>query len=359
MCGMKISIAMATYNGERFLREQLESIAGQTLQPYELVVTDDGSSDRTTEIVAEFAQGVSFPVRLYRNDERLGYPQNFLKAASLCKGDLIAFSDQDDVWLSEKLARCAESFKDESVMLTIHTGKAVDEDLRPLGWIFPKIGRDITTYPLTITAGMWRYCPGFAMVFRSCLPLVFNGHRPWNSVEQTERMTLEVSPLKSSNHDTWVFFLANVFGKTAYIRQPLVLYRRHSATESNPAPVHIVERVRISLRTRAEDYVERTQVAGYWAFYLEQAAAFLPEEQRLRASKGAHHYRYVEEIFHERSKIYRADEHIWSRFRSLLRLLAQGEYGRQSSIGLGFRTFVKDAAVGVLRIDRFVRKGVV
>jgi glycosyltransferase involved in cell wall biosynthesis len=86
-----ISIAMTTYNGERFLEEQLRSLTEQTTLPNELVVCDDGSTDRTPEILAQFAKRASFPVRIVINNHRLGWRENFLKAASLYNSDYIAF----------------------------------------------------------------------------------------------------------------------------------------------------------------------------------------------------------------------------------------------------------------------------
>jgi len=100
---MKISIAMAAYKGERFLREQFDSVARQTLPPFELVITDDSPDSGTYDLVMEFARRMSFPVRIYRNAQRLGFHANFCKAISLCKGDFVAFCDQDDVWMDNKL----------------------------------------------------------------------------------------------------------------------------------------------------------------------------------------------------------------------------------------------------------------
>ena len=83
---MKISIAMATYNGAKYIRDQLDTLGRQTLPPVELVVTDDGSTDATLSIVEAFSAVAPFPVRIIRNTNRLGYEENFLKAASLCAG---------------------------------------------------------------------------------------------------------------------------------------------------------------------------------------------------------------------------------------------------------------------------------
>ena len=95
---MNLSIALATYNGAVYLKEQLESIAAQTRTPDELVISDDQSTDDTLRVIEEFAATAGFPVRLSVNEANLGIAKNFEKAISLCRGDLIFLSDQDDVW---------------------------------------------------------------------------------------------------------------------------------------------------------------------------------------------------------------------------------------------------------------------
>src|SRR6478609_12105203 len=102
-----VSVAMATYNGAKFLQAQLDSLAAQTQLPDELVVGDDGSSDDTLAILEAFAASAPFPVRVDRNETRPDYGDNFMRTALRCTGDYIAFCDQDDVWLPEKIERCA------------------------------------------------------------------------------------------------------------------------------------------------------------------------------------------------------------------------------------------------------------
>lgn len=106
-----ISVALCTYNGSQFLRQQLCSIAAQGRLPDELVVCDDGSGDDTVAILKEFARSVPFPVRLVQNPQRLGAAANFSKAISLCGCDIIVLSDQDDVWNPGKL-QCLEAVFD-------------------------------------------------------------------------------------------------------------------------------------------------------------------------------------------------------------------------------------------------------
>ena len=93
----KISIALAAYNGSKFIIEQLDSILDQSIMPDEIIVCDDCSTDETLEIVEKYAN--SHPmVKIYENDVNLGFVKNFEKAATLCGGDYILFSDQDDIW---------------------------------------------------------------------------------------------------------------------------------------------------------------------------------------------------------------------------------------------------------------------
>ncbi len=100
---MRVSVAMCTLNGARFLREQLESIASQTRLPDELVVCDDCSVDATLAILRHYAKAVEFPVRIRCNAQPLGVAKNFEQAITHTAGDIIVLSDQDDIWRDNKL----------------------------------------------------------------------------------------------------------------------------------------------------------------------------------------------------------------------------------------------------------------
>src|SRR3954454_19649281 len=120
---MRNSVALAVWNGERFIAEQLESIAEQSRPPDELVISDDGSSDDTVEIARRFARRAPFDVVIMPNQERIGHSDNFFRAMKACTGDLIALCDCDDVWHPDKLARCERPLQlDPSVSLVAHSG---------------------------------------------------------------------------------------------------------------------------------------------------------------------------------------------------------------------------------------------
>src|ERR1051326_2811088 len=131
---MKISVAMCTFNGEPYLQEQLNSFARQTRPPDELVICDDRSSDETRTISDSFARTAGFPVIVAGNEQTFGSPRNFEQAVSRCSGDIIALSDQDDVWLPAKLALLEAQFgKSARVGLVFSDAEVVDQDLRPTG----------------------------------------------------------------------------------------------------------------------------------------------------------------------------------------------------------------------------------
>lgn len=98
-----ISVAICTYNGERYIREQIESILNQTMPVDEIVVCDDGSVDNTFNIIEDFCSRTSVNIQIYKNEENLGVSKNFKKTIDLCQGEIVFFSDQDDIWLPNKV----------------------------------------------------------------------------------------------------------------------------------------------------------------------------------------------------------------------------------------------------------------
>jgi len=100
-----VSIALATYNGERFLKEQLDSILEQSYTDIEIIACDDCSTDSTPQILEDYQKKDS-RLKVYFNEKNLGFKKNFEKCISLCDGDYIALSDQDDVWTKDHIACC-------------------------------------------------------------------------------------------------------------------------------------------------------------------------------------------------------------------------------------------------------------
>ncbi len=132
---VKVSVALCTYNGAKYLNDQLRSIASQTRRPDELVVCDDGSADGTLEILRDFQKKSPFKVDIYENESNLGSIRNFDKAIGLCEGDIIFLADQDDVWTSGKIEKSLTAFEEHpGAGYVFSDAEVVDQDLNPLGY---------------------------------------------------------------------------------------------------------------------------------------------------------------------------------------------------------------------------------
>ena len=207
-----VSVAMATFNGEKHIIEQLESLACQTLLPVELVVTDDDSTDKTVSLVNGFASQLGFPVRLVKNEVRLGYGRNFLKAASLSQSKYVAFCDQDDIWHPDKIALVNEIAKNDYDLI-VHGGIVVDASLAELGESFPKVEEG----EIELDRYSKIFFPGYAMTVKRDFLTRFN----YKLRIETEDEDFE--------HDLWIcrYILR---GGTCYgINKPLVSYRQHDS----------------------------------------------------------------------------------------------------------------------------------
>lgn len=324
-----LSVAMATYNGERFLQEQLESLARQRRLPDELVVSDDGSSDGTLAILEAFAARSSFPVQITQNARQLGYGTNFLHATSLCRGDLIAFADQDDVWMEDKLAHCIPFFADSEVLLAIHAGKVVDENLQPLGFHHPsirrtRVQRDRTMFEKTL--------PGFSMIIRKEIPGLFHTPRAPNSHNG--------QPMP---HDLWAGILAGVFGKVAFINEPLVYYRRHQKTFTTLTNFSTKDKIQLAQQSSAHlaygDYAS-------WYSKLEESLLQIEiygEPRETLRKTAVDCLRRRQKAFRQRAALYNSNQGFSARLGIFLQLLRQGLYGDPQKGNLAFSSFLKDS----------------
>ena len=128
-----ISVVMATYNGEKYLKQQLDSIAAQTILPDELIIGDDCSTDKTLEILDEFKNKVSFDVKILKNEVNKGYIKNFARVILEAKGDFVFLCDQDDFWFPNKIERVIDTFaKNPKAQLIAHNAMCTDSELKPI-----------------------------------------------------------------------------------------------------------------------------------------------------------------------------------------------------------------------------------
>lgn len=211
-----ISVALATFNGERFLGEQLRSIAAQTRPPDELVACDDASTDGTLAVLERFAAEAPFPVRIQRHPVRLGAVRNFETAITLCAGDVIALADQDDVWHPEKLA-------------------VIESEIAQADLVFSD-GRRIDQAGLPLTGTLWSRF-GFrkserTMVNRGSALDVLAAHNVVTGATMAfrSRWRSAVFPMPDHPkmfHDRWIALIVAGLGTVHAIERPLIDYREH------------------------------------------------------------------------------------------------------------------------------------
>lgn len=243
-----ISIAMCTYNGARFVGEQLQSIARQTILPGELVICDDASTDPTPQILAQFAANSALPVRLRRNAATLGCTRNFEQAIRLCEGEIIVLADQDDVWKPEKLAAIAGAFAaNPGAGYIFSDAEMVNENGGPLGFsLWDTVGFDpIRFIPSRQVAMLLQRnrVTGAAMALRASL-------RP---------IVLPIPP--AWGHDYWLALLGSIFTVGVPISQRLFLYRRHLAQKLGCGKDTFLQKVRTSMAVEPDYYAKTAAMA--------------------------------------------------------------------------------------------------
>ncbi|MGH8050048.1 MAG: glycosyltransferase family 2 protein [Arenimonas sp.] len=205
---MKISIALCTYNGERFLDEQLASIAGQTRPPDEVVISDDCSTDNTWSILERFEKAAAFPVRIVRNQTNRGVIANFQQTIALCSHEMTALADQDDIWLPDKLKnaeRILLSVKNPQETLYCTRLQYVDSTLAMLG--LSSIPAD-TNFSNAVVENS---ATGCSVVFGNEIKHIF----------------LRAKSTDMVMHDWWLYLVATAFGTVIYDAYPSLLYRQH------------------------------------------------------------------------------------------------------------------------------------
>jgi len=200
-----VSVVIATYNGARFLRQQLQSIIDQTYPNIEIIVVDDASRDDTISIVTEYAI-TDHRVRLHPSERNIGFLKNFERGVLLSSGDYIALSDQDDIWLPEKIEILMRERKDHPLIYC--NSELIDENGKSLGIKLTDL-KNLKNFASPINYTVGGTASGHAMIVKR---EVVVESLPW-------------PPMVT--HDFWIGFVSTFTGPMKFVDQVLVLYRQH------------------------------------------------------------------------------------------------------------------------------------
>lgn len=204
-----ISIALATYNGEKYLRQQIDSILKQSYIDFEVIACDDCSTDNTWSILMEYCD-LDKRIKCYKNDKNIGYGGNFEKAMGICKGEYIAFCDQDDIWLENHLSVLIENIGDNIAC-------CADAFIYKNGFYSETLGE------LNLTDSLDS--------FEKKIKRIVYGGSPYqgasmliNSIYINDLLPL---PEGAKIHDAWIALYACVLNKFVYTNTQITLYRQH------------------------------------------------------------------------------------------------------------------------------------
>lgn len=233
---MKIDILMATYNGEKYLREQIDSILNQTFKDFNLIICDDCSKDSTWKILQEYEKKDS-RVKIIKNEKNLGYNKNFEKLLSYVQSEYFMLSDQDDFWMENKVEESYRKITEEDLNLVCSDLEVVDENLN------------------TIHSSMWEFWPDYNIKnkikksndYRSCLMTncVTGCTTIINSKLISELIPLPGYPIV---HDWWIALVAGSKGPIGYIEKPLIKYRQHGHNQIGYVTTKTIYKFSMKLR---------------------------------------------------------------------------------------------------------------
>lgn len=316
-----VSVAMCTYQGQRYLAEQLESISRQTVLPSELVVCDDQSTDRTVEILEGYARTAPFPVKIHVNESRLGFAQNFARSLSLTSGEVVLLTDQDDRWLPTRVAATEAAFSSNpDLTFTFSDASLMDADGVPLG-------RTIYSNIPVRRADRRRIEQGSDM--GSLILRCGTIYGCTMAVRARYRDTF--LPIPSGwSHDEWIALTLSAIGPSARLG-PVTEYRQHGAQLAGGERWTLGRHLREARKRGRQEYeaelsrydnglavaLRKPKLRASLAPALERKILFLADRQRVREG--------------------RADAPLL-----LIKLLVNGSYRRFSA---GLASAVKDASV--------------
>ena len=311
---MKISVALCTYNGEKFLNEQLDSILHQSLEPDEIIICDDASTD-STKILLENIASKKSSIKLNFNNRNIGYIKNFEKAISLCSGDIIFLCDQDDIWNYNKVEKILSSFeRNPQSSYFFSDGEIIDEAGNKTGeklWntvtFSKKKQKKFKTGSQKNLLIKRNYVTGTTLAFRS----------------QIKKYILPIS--EDFVHDHWIaMIMAFIDNSGNFLTEPLIRYRIHSEQVMSVPNDSIFKIIKILCEDKKQTFKMQIQ-------------KFTNLKKRLNSlnNLSENNKQFIDGIilyFTERNRMYEIDKK--ERIKAIWKLFRKGYYSRYSTSNL-------------------------
>jgi glycosyltransferase involved in cell wall biosynthesis len=299
-----ISVVLCTYNGAKYLTEQIESLLQQTYPNFEVIIADDGSTDGTRNLLLQWKDHPKFFIHF--NETNLGYTRNFEKVASLAKGEFISFCDQDDIWMPHKLQRLYESINGYSLVFS--DSILIDEDGNDLGKKLSEVRRLESIFDIR------------TLLFMN----IVSGHTMLVRKEIIEK-SLPIPERRY--HDWWIALVAASHDGAYYLDEPLTYYRQHESMQT----VNIVKKRDLKARTHSKRYSDYLNDLEWFELVLgisnEKDRPYIERFYQLyqERKKGNYVWPLFAEFLKQREIIFRySKKKYWSQIFEL-RKMARGE----------------------------------
>ncbi|PWA10877.1 glycosyltransferase family 2 protein [Flavobacterium laiguense] len=221
---MKLSVAMCTYNGEKYIKDQIDSILNQSTPIQQIIICDDGSTDATIKIIEQYQLEHPGIITLEKNPINLRSNKNFEKAISICDGDYIFLSDQDDVWKVNKVEKIIEHFSKNETLEAVFTDADLINDQNDKYsnkslWTSFYFFEDLLKKPIDLYK-LLKFRSTMVTGATLCIK------------KEIKKLILPIPDIKNYYHDEWIATVAASRNRLDYLPYKLISYRIHSAQQA-------------------------------------------------------------------------------------------------------------------------------